>query len=67
MPAAATSHRCAHHTPALRPHEAEVQRVRPGADAAELEVLDRILMNVNLVNEDITMPQTQLKNLIYPA
>lgn len=49
VPAAATSHRRAHHTTALRPHEAEVQRVRPGTDAAELEVLDCILISGNVV------------------
>lgn len=41
--AAAPSHRSAHYAAAFRPHEAEVQAVRPGTDAAELEVLDRIL------------------------
>lgn len=45
VPAAATGDRRAHHPAALRPHEAEVQGVRAGADAAELEVLDRILMS----------------------
>lgn len=42
--AAASSHRCPHHTAALWPHEAEVQGVRSSPNAAELEVLDRILI-----------------------
>lgn len=64
VPAAAPSHRCAHHTAALWPHEAEVQRVRPGTDAAELEVLDRILVNVNVVNQNITLPQNTISFLV---
>ena len=43
--AAAARHWGAHHQAALRPHEAEVQRVRPDTDTAELEVLDRILLH----------------------
>lgn len=50
VPAAAAGHRCAHHTAALRPHEAEVPGVRPDTNASKLEVLDRILMNVNLLD-----------------
>lgn len=50
VPAAASSHRSANYKAALWPHEAEVQRVRPGTDAAELEVLDRIFVSVTLVN-----------------
>lgn len=45
MPAAAACHWCAHYPSTLRPHEGEVQRVRPGTDTTELEVLDRILLH----------------------
>lgn len=60
VPAAATSHRCPHHTPALWPHEGEVQGVCPRTDSAKLEVLDRILMHVNVwnVHWNNKMPQT---------
>lgn len=60
VPAAATSHRCPHHTPALWPHEGEVQGVCPHTDSAKLEVLDRILMHVNVwnVHWNNKMPQT---------